>query len=234
MKKNLKAAFTAVFVLLTLHCGYSKNAHTMEEKSKTFNGVEIVYESSTITEAEVDKLGEYFIASEYADGNEKMAVLTKKNDVYQFYLIVLRSVLEDQEYIDLLRDFKTELCAYVFPNRTVDFYLSDGDMRPLILFPAMVNTNEMPKFVIVNETGFTIHYIYVSESDNEDWEEDVLGENILENEEVFTLRLAKPLSAANRYDIRLVDSDGDSYSKYNVLINDNMFVFFVLEDIDGE
>ena len=33
-----------------------------------------------------------------------------------------------------------------------------------------------PSFVFVNETGLEIHEIYVSESDNYEWEEDILGE----------------------------------------------------------
>jgi hypothetical protein len=34
-------------------------------------------------------------------------------------------------------------------------------------------------FLLVNDTGVEIFYLYVSETNNESWEEDVLGEDVL-------------------------------------------------------
>ena len=234
MKKNLKAALTAVFVLLTLHCGYSKNDNTVEEKSKTFNGVEVVYESSAITEAEVDKLGEYFIASGYANGDEKAALLTKSDELYQFYLVVNNDLMQDQESIDLLKTFGEELCTEVFEDKAVDYYLCNGDLQPLVLFPAFEDPTEKPKFVIVNETGYDVHYLFASQYDSEDWEDDVLGDNLLESEQLFIVRLFDPLSAANRYDIRLVDEKGATYTKEDILITNNRYIYFSPEDLDAK
>lgn len=36
-------------------------------------------------------------------------------------------------------------------------------------------------FTLVNQTGFVIYEVYVSETANEDWEEDVLGRDVLDN-----------------------------------------------------
>lgn len=36
-------------------------------------------------------------------------------------------------------------------------------------------------FVLVNNTGVTIHNLFVSESNKDDWEEDVLGEDTLDD-----------------------------------------------------
>ena len=232
MKKFYKTIIAAILLLFAIQSGYSKRAN-IEEKIKEFNGVQVIY-TDLITEEEVDNLGAYFIASEFADGGEKMAMLTKKEDAYQLYIIVRGDVMEDEETIAILKGYKEELCAAVFSDKMVDLYYSDFEMQPLLWFPAKENPNDKPRFIIVNETGYDIHHIYVSRQDSDNWEEDLLGDNILENEEVFIVSLLRPLSEGNRYDILLVDKDGDSYSKLNVLITNNMFIYFVVDDMDTE
>jgi hypothetical protein len=38
-------------------------------------------------------------------------------------------------------------------------------------------------FTLVNQTGIVIYSLYISETTNDEWEEDVLGENVLPNGE---------------------------------------------------
>ncbi len=67
---------------------------------------------------------------------------------------------------------------------------------------------------ITNSTGFDILYAYVSPGDSEDWEEDVLGNDILEDGASVRVTLRgydSPL-----FDVRLVDVDGDSYTFWGV------------------
>ena len=91
-----------------------------------------------------------------------------------------------------------------------------------------------PLITIVNKTGYTIYFLYISRTDADGWEKDVLGESgIILDDDSFNLRLPYPISVANRYDIRLVDKDGDTYTKWNVLIKPNTEIIFAIDDIDG-
>jgi hypothetical protein len=95
------------------------------------------------------------------------------------------------------------------------------------------NTNtDLPRVTIVNNTGYTVYYIYISQTATTDWEEDVLGDDVLMNGESTNIRLSYPLNVANRYDIKLIDKDGDTYTKWNVLIAPNAPVVFTIIDLD--
>jgi hypothetical protein len=75
-------------------------------------------------------------------------------------------------------------------------------------------------------------FLYVSPTTSDDWEEDVLGTGVLQSGQSVNVRLALPLSRANRYDIKMIDSDGDTYTKWNVLIRNNQTIEFTIQDID--
>ena len=48
----------------------------------------------------------------------------------------------------------------------------------LFAAPALAGTQD---FTLVNQTGEEIYSLYISETNNEDWEEDVLGDRVLPN-----------------------------------------------------
>ncbi|WP_018916501.1 hypothetical protein [Vreelandella zhanjiangensis] len=67
---------------------------------------------------------------------------------------------------------------------------------------------------VTNRTGYTIFYMYVSPASSKTWEEDVLGETVLENGETQRVTLT---GYTNPYfDIRLVDQDNDSYTFWTI------------------
>jgi len=68
-----------------------------------------------------------------------------------------------------------------------------------------------PTITIYNETGYFIYFIYVSSASTENWGSDLLGTNVLAPGQAFVVTVPVP----GRYDIRLVDSDGDSYTFWN-------------------
>jgi hypothetical protein len=94
------------------------------------------------------------------------------------------------------------------------------------------NSSGLPSVRIVNNTGYTVYYLYVSQTATDDWEEDVLGNDVLYNGQSVNVRLAYPLTVTNRYDIKMEDVDGDSYTKWNVLITPNATVEFTIRDLD--
>ncbi|HEY8241625.1 MAG TPA: hypothetical protein VIH35_09270 [Kiritimatiellia bacterium] len=63
-------------------------------------------------------------------------------------------------------------------------------------------------FTIENATGADIHQLYVSPTDADDWQEDVLGEEgILEEGDSATVRF-DPGEDSTYWDIKVADSDG--------------------------
>ncbi len=67
---------------------------------------------------------------------------------------------------------------------------------------------------ITNKTGYTIYYIYVSPDKSDSWEEDVLGSEVLMDDDTRRINLKGYKSPI--FDIKLVDEDGDSYTFWDV------------------
>lgn len=67
---------------------------------------------------------------------------------------------------------------------------------------------------IYNRTGYDIYFLYVSHEDSDDWEEDVLDDEILEAGDSFTIDLNGYKTA--RFDIMAEDEDGDVYYFWNL------------------
>jgi hypothetical protein len=85
---------------------------------------------------------------------------------------------------------------------------------------------------IANKTGYSAHYMYISPAYSDTWGSDVLGSSeILRNKASRRVTLP-PLNTARRYDIKLRDKDGDTYTKWNVEITPNMTITFTILDID--
>lgn len=72
-------------------------------------------------------------------------------------------------------------------------------------------------FDLVNATGYTILEVYVAPSASNNWEEDVLGRDILNDGETVTINFA-PNQKACMYDILVVWEDGDqaSWDSFNL------------------
>lgn len=82
---------------------------------------------------------------------------------------------------------------------------------------------------ITNRTGYTIMYMYVSPGSAKSWEEDVLGSEVLPVNETRRVNLRGYTSPI--FDIRLVDSDGDTYTYWNVDVS-KRDIIATLEHID--
>jgi hypothetical protein len=62
-------------------------------------------------------------------------------------------------------------------------------------------------FVLVNQTGSKINNLYISETKKDDWEEDVLGEDVLENGDSVTITFSG--HKACTWDLMVKDEDGN-------------------------
>ena len=98
-----------------------------------------------------------------------------------------------------------------------------------------ITAQDLPFINIVNNTGYTIFYVYISPSDSEDWGDDLLdSEEVLYDGETFMCQLPHPLSRVKAYDILLEDVDGDTYSKWRVSAATNSRIVFTFDDLDIE
>ncbi len=73
-------------------------------------------------------------------------------------------------------------------------------------------------FTLVNDTGVEIHAVFVSPTKSDDWEEDILGRDTLEDGDSVDVEFARKEKAKYR-DLRVEDGDGNSitWNKLNLL-----------------
>ena len=103
-------------------------------KEKTFNGVQLFY-TTEITDAEADKLGEYLVESEFADGEEKTVQITKTGSTYDFKMVVKKGLEQDQEYAVVFKQFAADISKNVFNDAQVDLHACDENLETLRVYP---------------------------------------------------------------------------------------------------
>jgi hypothetical protein len=64
-------------------------------------------------------------------------------------------------------------------------------------------------FTVVNKTGVVIDKLYVSPSDKEDWEEDILGQDQLADGATLNIKF-HPKEKTAKWDLRIEDTKGNS------------------------
>ena len=64
-------------------------------------------------------------------------------------------------------------------------------------------------FTLVNATGHDITHVYVSPSSANDWQEDIMGRDILADGDSVTVEFARSEAAAH-WDIKVIYADGSS------------------------
>ena len=136
----------------------------------------------------------------------------------------------DARLVDSDGDSYTKWNVLIMPNETVEFTFDDFDAQTSESAPVVYNG---PPITIVNNTGYTVYYLYISPTSDETWGRDRLAaDQTLGNGQSVTVNLPHPLNVTNRYDIMLEDSDGDAYSKFNVTVTANSRIVFTFSDID--
>jgi hypothetical protein len=63
-------------------------------------------------------------------------------------------------------------------------------------------------FVLVNKTGLTVDELYISPADDSRWGEDVLGKDVLGDDEEVTIEFSHKETECI-WDLKVVDEDGD-------------------------
>lgn len=122
-------------------------------------------------------------------------------------------------------DYYTKMNVPVTASGRIEFTMDDY-VKPV--------TYEGPNITIMNNTGYTIWNVYISQTASGSWGSDRLGsEEVLNAGSSISLPLPFKIDVVNRYDIRLKDSDGDTYTKMNILVSADGTVTFTIDDIDS-
>lgn len=84
-----------------------------------------------------------------------------------------------------------------------------------LIAPGAVAQTASVSFELTNRTGYTLTHIYISLPSNDSWEEDILGDQVVENGETVEITVDDGLEACE-YDLRYDFSDGDSLIEESV------------------
>jgi hypothetical protein len=213
MKKYLLSGLLFIFLILP---AFTQDNPTVRIVNNTGYTVYYVYISQIATDDwEEDVLGDDVLT----DGHSVNISLKYPLDVTNRYDIKL----EDED-----GDTYTKWDVLISQGSTVEFTIGDLDVSSASDQSSTVS----PVVHIINNTGYTVYYVYVSQSSADDWHEDVLEEDVLLDGQSVGVTLAYPLDVVNRYDIKLEDEDGDTYTKWDLLISPESNIEFTIGDLD--
>ncbi|WP_430911855.1 hypothetical protein [Methylobacterium sp. sgz302541] len=85
-------------------------------------------------------------------------------------------------------------------------------MAALVAVPADAANRHVD---IVNKTGLSMHHFYASVTGTDDWEEDILGKDTIEDGETFDINIDDG-SGKCKYDFKAVFENGKSLVRNNV------------------
>jgi hypothetical protein len=87
---------------------------------------------------------------------------------------------------------------------------------PLIALTAQSALADKDNFYIQNNSDLTISELYLSDSSLENWNNDILGNGVLESGEQVTVDFADPSPDRCMYDIKAVFADGQEVEDFRI------------------
>lgn len=135
------------------------------------------------------------------------------------------STLYDIRLVDSDGDSYTQWDVDVSQSNTVQFTIWDLDLSS----DGLTDTSTELTLTIFNATGYRIREVYISPSDSMSW-----GANRLESGTIIPDRGSFDTTLTGSqtvYDVKLVDSDGDSYFKWDVDVSEDEWIVFTLDDL---
>jgi hypothetical protein len=88
-------------------------------------------------------------------------------------------------------------------------------LLPMMFVLAMASYAGVQDFTLVNETGVTIHEFHCSTVNTTNWEEDILGQDVLENGQSVDIKFHASEDDCN-WDLMVKDSDGNALTWDNI------------------
>ena len=93
-----------------------------------FNGGELYYTES-VTEAEAEKLGDYFVKIAFFDGEEKSVQFDKEGDALQVRLVILPDFQDSAEVRKDLEGIAAETSRSLFDGNPVEVHICDDQFE---------------------------------------------------------------------------------------------------------
>jgi hypothetical protein len=78
-----------------------------------------------------------------------------------------------------------------------------------VILPTVATAQGRQDFALVNRTGYQIDEVYIGPTSSTNWGRDILGSNVLGNNQVFNVRFGAATSEC-LWDIKVVYNDGDT------------------------
>jgi hypothetical protein len=97
---------------------------------------------------------------------------------------------------------------------------------PTVALMAQSALADKADFWVRNDSSITISELYLSASNRDSWDNDLLGSSILESGERFQVTFGDSSSNTCLYDIRAVFSDGQAVEDYQVNVCTNDYYTF--------
>jgi predicted transcriptional regulator len=99
----------------------------------TFAGNNELYYTENVTAEEAQALGEYLVKEEFFtnDGTGISIQLNNTADIYEFRMVVIEGIEEDQDVIDSMKIFAYELSQDVFNGANLNIHLCDDTLTTL-------------------------------------------------------------------------------------------------------
>jgi len=82
-------------------------------------------------------------------------------------------------------------------------------LSALVSTAAFAESEASERFTVINQTGYDIREVYISPSRNNDWEEDVLGRDLLEDESRTVIDFTRSEDVC-LWDMKVVYTDDDT------------------------
>ncbi len=128
----MKTKIAAILVLFAIVCTSCNGYGTKLEYQKTE-----VYYTSKVDKKEAQKLGDFLISANFADGNRKSVQLTKddSNGNYIFRMVTTKEASESKYYETIFKLFSKQISDSVFNKSPVDFHICDNTFKTLKVIP---------------------------------------------------------------------------------------------------
>jgi len=127
MKKHILFLFVAA-TLMASCSGYGDK--------EVFNATEVYYKGD-ISKDEVNKLGNFLVSSEFADGRTKSVQLVKneENGNYVFRMVANKKAQEEKTYEILFKALAMQISDSVFSGEPVDFDICNNTFESVKYIP---------------------------------------------------------------------------------------------------
>jgi len=97
-----------------------------------YNGTDVYY-TDKVDKKDAEKLGDYLVKSEFADGNVKSVQITKNDDSkhFIFRMVATKEASESKKYETIFKLYAQQLSDSVFNKQPVDFDVCDNTFTTL-------------------------------------------------------------------------------------------------------